>query len=307
MAGQDDGSSVKDKVEDLTGNGSKSKEALTAAAVSAVGALAASKGPDLIRKVVGATEQKGEDEAQQMGEKAVEGAKDRLGNAGPGGKIASKLMGGGKDGGGGGGGGKKTRRLPIQRWTDVALPIDKVYDEFTKFDQFPRFMHRVLNVEQKGRDKISWSEKIWFSSRQWEGRVTEKRKNDRIVWKTNSGMEHKGIVSFHKISDNLTRVMVDMEFEPNGMMEKMASGLRFVKRAVQSDLARFKTYVEMQDAKGIEYRPNPEDEKDEDGENGGDDADEATTRDEKSDEDREQERKEREKARQERRKSGSRS
>ena len=143
-------------------------------------------------------------------------------------------------------------------------------------------MHRVLSIEQKGRDKISWSEKIWFSSRQWEGRVTEKRKNDRIVWKTNSGMEHKGIVSFHKISDNLTRVMVDMEFEPNGMMEKMASGLRFVKRAVQADLARFKTYVEMQDAKGIEYRPNPEDEKDQDSEDDGDDSDEATTRDQKS-------------------------
>jgi hypothetical protein len=306
MAREDDGSSIKEKVEDIAGNGSKSKEALTAAAVSAVGALAASKGPDLIRKVVGATEEKGEEEAEEMGEKAVEGAKDRLSNAGPGGKIASKLMGGGGSGGGSGGG-KKTRRLPIQRWTDVALPIDKVYEEFTKFDQFPRFMHRVLSVEQKGRDKIGWSEKIWFSSRQWEGRVTEKRKNDRIVWTTKSGMEHKGIVSFHKISDNLTRVMVDMEFEPNGMMEKMASGLRFVKRAVQADLARFKTYVEMQDAKGIEYRPNPEDEKDEDGENGGNDADEAAARDEKSAEDRERERKEREKAREERRKSGSRS
>jgi hypothetical protein len=305
MAGQD-GSSVKDKVEDIAGNGSKSKEALTAAAVSAVGALAASKGPDLIRKVVGATEAKGEQEAQQMGENAVEGAKNKLADSGPGGKIASKLMGGGGKGGSGGGG-KKTRRLPIQRWTDVALPIDKVYDEFTKFDEFPRFMHRVLNVEQKKPDKISWNEKIWFSKRQWEGRVTERRKNDRIVWTTKGGMSHKGIVSFHKLSDNLTRVMVDMEFEPNGMMEKMASGLRFVKRAVQADLARFKTYVEMQDAKGIDYRPNPKDEKDDDGKNDADDADEATTRDQKSDEDRERERKEREKARKERRKSGSRS
>lgn len=313
MARDDEKGGVKEKVEDVVGNGSKSKEALTAAAVSAVGALAAAKGPDLIRKVVGATEQKGEDEAEQMGEKAVEGAKEGLSNAGPAGKVASKLMGGGKGGGGkGGGGGKKTRRLPIQRWTDVALPVDRVYEEWTKFDQFPRFMHRMLNVEQKDKDKISWSEKIWFSKRQWEGRVTERRKNDRIVWTTNSGMSHKGIVSFHKLSDNLTRVMVDMEFEPNGMMEKMASGLRFVKRAVQADLARFKTYVEMKDAKGIEYRPNPEDEKgDQDGDEGAGqqdkDADEATARDQKSDEDRERERKEREKAREERRKSGSRS
>jgi hypothetical protein len=303
MAREDDTGAVKEKVEEVVGNGSKSKDALTAAAVSAVGALAASKGPDLIRKVVGATEQKGEEEAESMGEKAVEGAKESLSDAGPGGKIASKLMGGGGKGGSGGGG-KKTRRLPIQRWTDVALPLDQVYEEFTKFDQFPRFMHRVLNVEQKKPDKISWSEKIWFSSRQWEGRVTERRKNDRIVWTTKGGMSHKGIVSFHKLAPNLTRVMVDMEFEPNGMMEKMASGLRFVKRAVQADLARFKTYVEMRDAKGIDYRPNPENEKD-DGGGDGADADEPTSRDQKSDEERKQERKEREKAREERRTSGS--
>jgi hypothetical protein len=88
------------------------------------------------------------------------------------------------------------------------------------------------------------------------------------------------------------------------MMEKMASGLRFVMRAVQADLARFKTYVEMQDAKGIDYRPNPENEKDDGGDDGAD-ADEPTSRDQKSDEERKQERKEREKAREERRTSGS--
>lgn len=304
MARENGKSSVKEKVEDVADGGFSSKEVLTSAAVSAVGAIAAAKGPDLVRRVVGATEEKGENQAEHLGEKAVEGAKKGLSGAGGPGKLASKMLGGGAGKGGGGAGGKKTRRLPIQRWTDVALPIDRVYEEFTKFDQFPRFMHRVLNVEQKGRDKISWSEKIWFSSRQWEGRVTERRKNDRIVWTTKGGMSHKGIVSFHKLSDNLTRVMVDMEFEPNGMIEKMASGLRFVKRAVQADLARFKTYVEMQDAKGIDYRPNPEDEKDD--EDGGGDSDEPTSRDRKTDEDRERDRKERERGRQQRRKSGSR-
>src|SRR6478735_5162690 len=300
MASDDDTGGVKEKVEEVVGNGSKSKEILASAAVSAIGALAAAKGPDLVRKVVGATEEKGEEEAEEMGEKAVDGAKERLSNAGPGGKIAAKLM-----GGGGGSGGKKTRRLPIQRWTDVALPIDQVYEEFTKFDQFPAFMHRVLNVEQKGKDKISWSEKIWFSSRQWEGRVTERRENDRIVWKTTSGMSHYGIVSFHRLSDNLTRVMVDMEFEPNGIMEKMASGLRFVKRAVQADLARYKAYVEMEDAKGIEYRAVRDDDDDkqekqgkqDNGSNGSGGSDDG-----KDDAERENERRERESRRDERRK-----
>jgi hypothetical protein len=88
-------------------------------------------------------------------------------------------------------------------------------------------------------------------------------------------MSHRGVVSFHKIESNLTRVMIEMEFEPNGMIEKMASGLRFVKRAVQADLARFKAHVEMQDAKGIVYRAPQENGADDDG---GEDADEALTR-----------------------------
>jgi hypothetical protein len=97
-------------------------------------------------------------------------------------------------------------------------------------------------------------------------------------------MSHKGVVSFHRLEDNLTRVMVDMEFEPNGMIEKLASGLRFVKRAVQADLARFKAYVEMEDAKGIEYRSS-ERERDEQRERGGSDA--------KDDEERRRERQQR--------------
>ena len=234
----------------------KSKEVLVPAALSAAGAIAAAKGPDLLHKLTEAGEQKGEEEAERLGERAAEGARNGLsGGGGLAGKVLSKLTGGGggEGGGDGGGGGKKTRRLPIQRWTDVAVPVDQAYEAWLKFDQYPKFMHRVLSVEQEGDEKVNWQEKIWFSKRQWEGQITDRRKNDRIAWKTTSGMSHKGVVSFHKLDDKLTRVMVDMEFEPNGMIEKMASGLRFVKRAVQSDLARFKAYVELQQVKGIDY------------------------------------------------------
>ena len=237
-----------------------SKELLVPAALSAAGAVVAAKGPQLMQKLSDSAEEKGEDAAEGLGEKAAQGAKKGL----AGGAISKMLPGGG----GSGSGGKKTRRLPIQRWTDVTVPVDKAYQAWTDFDKYPTFMHRVLSVERKDRDKLSWEEKIWFSKRQWEGKITEQRKNDRIVWKTTSGMSHKGIVSFHELDENLTRVMVDMEFEPNGMIEKMASGLRFVKRAVQADLARFKAYVEMEDARGIEYRAAKE-EDDEDGDQNG--------------------------------------
>jgi uncharacterized membrane protein len=243
----------------------KSKEILVPAAISAVGALAASAGPGVLRKLTQSTENKGEEEASRLGRSAVEGAKSSLGSGGGlgglAGKAVSKALGGG---GGNGGGGKKTRRLPIQRWTDVAVPVAQAYDAWLKFDQYPQFMHRVLSVEQEGNDRVRWEEKIWFSKRQWEGRITDRRKNDRIAWKTTSGMSHKGVVSFHPLGDNLTRVMVTMDFEPTGMIEKMASGLRFVKRAVQADLARYKAFVEMEDARGLEYRSVTEDEDDDD-------------------------------------------
>jgi uncharacterized membrane protein len=268
----------------------KSKELLLPAALSAVGAVAASKGPDLVRKLTEETEQKGEEEAERMGKRAAEGAKSGIAGKGALGKIASKAL----PGGGSGSGGKKTRRLPIQRWTDVAVPVERAYEEWTNFNDFPKFMHRVLNVRQRGDDRVQWQEKIWFSKRNWEGRITDRRKNDRIAWKTTSGMSHKGVVSFHRLDDNLTRVMVDMEFEPNGMMEKMASGMRFVKRAVQADLARFKAYVEMKDAQGIDYRPSSGPDERRDG-------------NEKDDRQRDDDRRERESRRKERQQTGPRS
>jgi uncharacterized membrane protein len=255
---------VKDAVTPNGGGQSLAMKLLIPAAAG-IGTLAAtygaSKAPSLLRdKVMPRLEEKGSDELAEVGKDAASKMSGGGGLAGMAGKAASAVTGGG----GGGGGREKTRRLPIQRWTDVAVPVETAYEKWTEFEEFPKFMHRVLSVQQEDDNRISWEEKIWFSKRQWEGKITERRKNDRIVWKTTSGMAHKGVVSFHELDDNLTRVMVDMEFEPNGMIEKMASGLRFVKRAVQADLARFKAYVEMEDARGIEYRAAKDEDEDED-------------------------------------------
>jgi polyketide cyclase/dehydrase/lipid transport protein len=260
-------------------NGSASalmqKKVIVPAVLSAAGALAAGKGPQLVQGIAEKLDGARERAKAKAGEEVLDSAKERLaGQGGPAGKLLSKAL----EPGGGGSGGKKTRRLPIQRWTDVAVPIETAYKGWSDFEEYPKFMHRVLNVERTGRNKLRWEEKIWFSRRQWEAQITERRTNDRIVWKTTSGMSHRGVMSFHKIEPNLTRVMVEMEFEPTGMVEKMASGLRFVKRAVQADLARFKAHMEMEDAKGIEYRfARENDERQDD-----DDANEAPTRSRRS-------------------------
>ena len=248
----------------------KSKEVVIPAVATAASVVAYAA-----RKGAGEAKGKLEGEAEKLGEEGAQGAKKGLTGGGGGGgalaKLASKAIGGG--GGGGGGKAKKTRRLPIQRYTDIAAPIGTVYEKWTQFEEFPNFMHRVLNVKQEEDNKVTWDEKIWFSKRHWEGEVTERKRNKRIAWKTTSGMAHAGVVTFHKLDDELTRVMVDMDFVPQGMIEKMASGLRFVKRAVQADLARFKAYVEMGQAEDLEYHSKPaeregegqKDEKDEKG------------------------------------------
>jgi uncharacterized membrane protein len=244
--GQEDAAS---KVQDAAGNGIvsrlKSKEVLipvAATAATALAGLAARKGPEMAQKVKGL----GGEAAEDLGERGARGAKQEITGGGGGiggiaGGVMSKAMGGGHDK-------PKTRRLQIQRWTDVAVPLERAYEAWTNFEEYPKFMHRVLSVKQDEDSKVTWEEKIWFSKRQWEAEIIEQQDNEFLAWKTTSGASHAGVVSFHKLEDRLTRVMVTMDFRPTGMFEKMASGLRFVKRAVQADLARFKSYVEFQEA-----------------------------------------------------------
>jgi uncharacterized membrane protein len=231
------------------GNGSLAKKLLIPAAAG-LGTLAATyaatKAPGLVKeKVMPRLEAQGGEEVAKVGRQAASKLTDQGGVLGA---VAGKVT-----GQSGGGGREKTRRLPIQRWTDVAVPVETAYEKWTQFEEFPKFMHRVVSVEQKDDDHIAWQEKIWFSKRQWEAEIVENRKNDRIVWKTTQGTSHMGLISFHRLDRNLTRVMVTLDFHPSGMIEKMASGLRFAKRAVQADLARFKAYVELDEAEGVEY------------------------------------------------------
>jgi uncharacterized membrane protein len=221
----------------------KSKEILIPVAASAATAvaLAARKG-DIGEKV----KQLGGNTAENLGERGAQGAKQQLGGAGGiAGSVVSKAF------GGGGHDKPRTRRLQIQRWTDVAVPIERAYEAWTNFDEYPKFMHRVLSVKQQDDNKVTWDEKIWFSKRQWEAEIVEQRDNEFVAWKTTRGASHAGVVSFHALEDRLTRVMVTMDFRPSGMIEKIASGLRFVKRAVEADLARFKSHVEFEEA-GLE-------------------------------------------------------
>jgi uncharacterized membrane protein len=210
------------------------KKAATGAAKYAV-----KKGPELL-----------EDTVKPMLEEAG-GVKGLVGQAmssdGPAGGMLSKLTGGDDDEGGGdaGDGTGKGRRMPVQQAVDVAAPIDVVYDQWTQFEDYPKFMHRVQRVEQRDDSHVAFHAKVWGINRMWEAEIVEQRPDERIVFKSVNGVQLTGVVTFHDMAERLTHIELNIDVDPNGPIEKIARGTRVVKRAARADLKRFKAYVEM--------------------------------------------------------------
>jgi len=209
------------------------------------------------------------------------------GLADKGGKLTEKIpfVGGGKKDDEEGGKGRaatgtgRGRRLPVQESVDVAASIDTVYDQFTQFEDFPQFMHRVEKVEQRDDNTLMWHENIWGVRRSYEAEIVEQDPCRRIEWRGKGGVEVVGVVTFHKLADNLTRVYMTVDFQPKGLLEKSASGFRLTRRAIKSDLMRFKAYVELRDEATGEWRGRIEDSEVVEG------PDEAEERDDQEDED----------------------
>ena len=136
------------------------------------------------------------------------------------------------------------RRMPVQQAIDVAVPVSVAYDHWTRFEDWPDFMHRVENAEQVDDATVSFQVKIWGISKRFEADILEQHPDERIEWNVTEGYAHTGVVTFHPLSENLTgrgdarrpAVESDRQGEP---------GMRFVKRAVRGDMHRFKAYVEL--------------------------------------------------------------
>jgi uncharacterized membrane protein len=174
-------------------------------------------------------------------------------------KLLGKLFGGESGGeessaagkGGAAPGFGSGRRMPVQQAVDVAVPRSVAYNQWTQFEDWPEFMHRLESVEQVDDATVAFSAKIWGISRRFEATILEQRPDERIEWDVSQGIAHTGVVTFHEFGDKLTRIEVTLDVEPSGLIEKAARGMRFVKRAVRGDLHRFKAYVELnEDAEG---------------------------------------------------------
>src|SRR3954470_10549552 len=140
-----------------------------------------------------------------------------------------------------------TRRMPVQQAIDVAVPLETAYNQWTQFEEWPNFMHRIDRASQEDETHVSFKAKIWGISREFTAEILEQRPDERIKWRVTEGVSHTGVVTFHRPSDRLTRVEVDIDIQPGSLLEKAGRGARHAKRAIRADLSRFKAYIELED------------------------------------------------------------
>ena len=141
----------------------------------------------------------------------------------------------------------KGRRMPVQQSIDIGVPLESVYNQFVQFELWPQFMHRVVRVTQDDECTLSMAVKIWGKTKEFTAKIETQRPDERIKWRVSQGMTHTGVITFHELGPRLTRVMLDFDVEPGGMLEKAARGLRHIKRASRGDLHRFAAFIELKE------------------------------------------------------------
>ena len=131
---------------------------------------------------------------------------------------------------------------------DVNVPVRTAYDQWTQFETFPQFMEGVEEVRQVSDTMLQWRAEIAGRTESWEAEITEQVPDQRIAWTSRSGAKNAGVVTFHHIDDTTTRVMLQLEYEPETVIEQAGAALGVVGRRIKGDLERFKEFIESRGA-----------------------------------------------------------
>ena len=137
----------------------------------------------------------------------------------------------------------------IEKSIDVNVPVREAYNQWTQFESFPQFMDGVERIDQLGPTTTHWVTKIAGVERQFDAEITEQHPDERVAWTTTNGTHQAGVVTFHRIDDDTTRVTLQLDHDPQGFVEKVGDALGIVQRRVKGDLANFKEFIE---ARGVE-------------------------------------------------------
>jgi uncharacterized membrane protein len=129
----------------------------------------------------------------------------------------------------------------------VDAPVREVYDQWTQFEEFPRFMEGVESVVQLDDRTLDWTAEIGGQRRRWTAEITDQTPETRVAWKSTSGADNAGAVLFEPVDSERTRITLRMDVEPEGPVESAGDALGFVERRTKGDLERFKEFIEKRD------------------------------------------------------------
>ena len=132
----------------------------------------------------------------------------------------------------------------IEKSIDVNVPVRTAYNQWTQFEEFPRFMEGVKEVQQLDNTHLHWKADIAGKEKEWDAEITEQTPDQRIAWTSRGGAINGGVVTFHRRSDATSTVMLQLAYDPQGMVENVGDALGVVSLRVQGDLERFKEFIE---------------------------------------------------------------
>lgn len=132
----------------------------------------------------------------------------------------------------------------IEKSIEVNVPVNTVYNQWTQFEDFPKFMEGVKEVRQLDDKRLHWRAEIAGKEKVWDAEITEQIPDKRIAWRSRMGAPNGGVVTFHQISPTTTKVMLQLEYDPETFVEKAGDAVGVVSLRVEGDLQRFKTFIE---------------------------------------------------------------
>jgi uncharacterized membrane protein len=132
----------------------------------------------------------------------------------------------------------------IEKNIEVDAPLNKVYNQWTQFEDFPKFMEGVEQVTQLDNTRLHWVAQVAGKRKEWDAEIFEQVPDQRIAWRSTTGARNSGIVTFKPISANRTEVSLKLNYDPEGVMENVGDMLGVVGRRVEGDLKRFKEFIQ---------------------------------------------------------------
>jgi uncharacterized membrane protein len=132
----------------------------------------------------------------------------------------------------------------IEKSIEVNAPVRKVYNQWTQFEEFPRFMEGVERVQQLDDKHLHWVAEVGGKRKEWDAEITQQMPDQRIAWRSTTGTTNAGVVNFRPKDNDHTVISLKMSYDPEGVVEHVGDALGFLSRRVEGDLERFKEFIQ---------------------------------------------------------------